>query len=179
MNSPTGLRLQKAHLSVVITLAACLALPKAEASDCQSSGDTMEAAAITAEREAFNRAIVAKDLERIAIVLHSNAILVTGTSSEVFEGRDAQLATWRGDFESPDRVLYARTTTCVRVSTTAPVALEVGSWRGQRDSAADFAAGSYAAKWRRVDGAWKVEAEIYATETCGGDLCPASTGAGK
>ena len=89
MDSPTGLRLQKSHLSVVIMLAACLALPTARASDCQ-----------------------------------------TGTSSEVFEGRDAQLATWRSDFESAGRALYVRTTTCVRVSTTAPVALEVGELAG-------------------------------------------------
>lgn len=179
MSSPTQLKLQRTLISVVITLTACLALRAADASDCPSSGDSGEVAAISAERLAFNRAIAANYPERIAVVLHANAILVTGTNSEVYVGRDAQLATWRGDFESPDRALYVRTTTCVRVSATAPVALEVGSWRGQRESAADFAAGSYAAKWRRVDGAWKVEAEIYVTEACGGDFCPASTDAGQ
>jgi len=179
MTSLTELELQRAHLSVVITLAVCLAPPAVNASDCPSSGATGDVAAISAERQAFNRAIAAKDLERIAVVLHANVILLTGTNSEVYEGRDAQLAVWRSDFESADRALYARTTNCVRVSTVAPVALEVGSWRGQRESAADFSAGSYAAKWRQVDGAWKVEAEVYVTETCGGNFCPMSTGAGK
>jgi hypothetical protein len=35
-------------------------------------------------------------------------------------------------------------------------------------------AGVYAAKWRRVDGAWLLEAELFATEACGGDFCPAA-----
>ena len=54
-----------------------------------------------------------------------------------------------------------------------PVALEYGTWRGEKpDGAASFAAGSYAAKWRTVDGLWRLESEIFATEDCGGDFCP-------
>lgn len=33
-------------------------------------------------------------------------------------------------------------------------------------------AGSYSAKWRRDDGAWRLEAEIFSTESCGGTYCP-------
>jgi hypothetical protein len=66
-----------------------------------------------------------------------------------------------------------RTTECVRVSEAFPVALESGRWRGERDAnAANFAAGAYAAKWRRVDGTWLLEAELFSTEACGGDFCP-------
>jgi hypothetical protein len=67
---------------------------------------------------------------------------------------------------------------CVRVSEAFPVALESGHWRGERQGQADasgaksFAAGSYAAKWRRVDGTWLLEAELFSTEDCGGDFCP-------
>lgn len=175
MTPPSNDPLRRRKFGILIVLAACLALRVVDASDCRSSGDPGEIAAISAERQSFNLAIATKDLRRVERVLHVNAILVTGTDSEVYAGRDAQLAIWRSDFASADRALYARTTTCVRVSTMAPVALEVGSWRGQRGSAVDFAAGSYAAKWRRVSGAWKVEAEIYVTDTCGGDFCPKST----
>jgi ketosteroid isomerase-like protein len=177
MSLQPDLEPQRARYSIAIVLAGILGLSAAHAGDCTSSGEAAEAAAIRAERQAFNRAIAGKDLARIATVLQANVILVTGTASEVYEGRDAQLALWRGDFDSANRALYARTTTCVRVSATAPVALEIGRWRGQRESAADFAAGSYAAKWRRVDRAWTLEAEIYSTETCGGDFCPATAAA--
>lgn len=165
------------QFGLLLLLATGLAAQVSVAGDCQSSGDPRAVAAINAERQAFNQAIATQDLPGIERVLHTNAILVTGTDSEVFVGREAQVAIWRADFATARRALYVRTTTCVQVSATAPVAMELGRWRGQRPTAADFAAGSYAAKWRRVDDAWRLEAEIFVTEACGGDFCPASAGA--
>jgi hypothetical protein len=49
--------------------------------------------------------------------------------------------------------------------------LEHGHWRGEGPADA-FAAGRYTAKWRRTDGAWRIEAEIFMTEGCGGAACP-------
>jgi hypothetical protein len=61
------------------------------------------------------------------------------------------------------------------VSPVAPVALEYGTWRGEREtSTGDFAAGSYVAKWREQNGRWRLESEIFATEACGGGFCPAT-----
>jgi hypothetical protein len=108
--------------------------------------------------------------------MQENILLVTGSASEVFAGRAAQLLLWQKDFETPERAVYVRTTMCVRVSEAFPVALESGHWRGERQAGASgarsFAAGSYAAKWRRVDGTWLLEAELFSTEDCGGDFCP-------
>ena len=155
----------------VVVLSAAFAPGAAYA--CESAGHAAEISAVKAQRAAFNAAIAAKDIDGIAATLHENVILVTGTASEVYAGRAAQLPLWQGDFDSADRAVYERTTECVRVSEAFPVALESGRWRGERDAnAANFAAGAYAAKWRRVDGTWLLEAELFSTEACGGDFCP-------
>lgn len=160
------------HLIVLMALTALLA--PAPALSCESVGDATEIDAVHAQRAAFNAAIAAEDVETIAAVLHENVLLVTGTASEVFSGRAAQLALWRDDFAAGERAVYLRAPDCVRVSAVVPVALETGRWRGEWEGdAARFAAGTYAAKWRRVDGAWLLEAELFATEACGGDFCPA------
>lgn len=165
---------------VVLALSAALASSATIA--CESAGPATAIDAVRAQRAAFNEAIAEKDIEAVAATMHESIILVTGTASEVFMGREAQVSLWQKDFENPRRAVYVRTTDCVRVSEIFPVALETGRWRGEREGQADepgaksFAAGTYAAKWRLVDGTWLLEAEIFATEACGGDFCPVDDG---
>ena len=154
------------------------ALAPSAANACESAGPATAIDAVRAQRVAFNEAIAKKDIDVVAATMHENIILVTGTASEVFTGRAVQRSLWQKDFESSGRAVYVRTTDCVRVSAVFPVALETGRWRGVREGQAEksgaesFASGVYAAKWRRVDGTWLLEAEIFATEACGGDFCP-------
>ena len=144
---------------------------------CSHSGDPGEINNIQNQRQLFNRAIIDKDIPAIESVLHDEVILITGTDSDVYTGKEAQLAIWSSDFSRPDRAVYVRTPTCIRVSSVYPVALEYGTWRGEKpDGAGSFAAGSYAAKWRMVDKLWRLESEIFATEDCGGDFCPEDVG---
>jgi ketosteroid isomerase-like protein len=166
----------------LVMLALSAALVPSAANACESAGPATAIDAVRAQRAAFNEAIAKKDIEAVAETMQDNIILVTGTASEVFTGRAAQLSLWRKDFENPRRAVYVRTTDCVRVSEVFPVALETGHWRGVRGGQADgsgatsFAAGVYAAKWRRVDGTWLLESEVFATEACGGDFCPVDDG---
>ncbi len=163
------------HRLIAAICAALLLASPAIAGGCKSAGAGADIDAVKAQRGAFNEAIAAKDLSAMATVLAENVLLVTGTNSDRFDGRDTQLQLWGDDFASPDRAVYVRTPQCVRVSGVAPVALENGRWRGERERGAEnFAAGSYSAKWRQADGVWRLEAEIFATEACGGDFCPAS-----
>lgn len=165
---PHGLRLSEVSILAFLLAFASPAL----ADDCnpQSGGDGAE---IFARRTAFNEAIAARQIEVIADVLADDVVLVTGTDSIVFAGREAQLATWRDDFRDGRRAVYVRTPDCIRVFGVTPIALEYGRWRGEREVAREnFAIGRYTAKWRRIDGAWRLEAEIFATEACAGDFCP-------
>lgn len=162
--------------ALILALLLAIALP-ASADDCDDPSSP-DAGQILARRTVFNEAIAARDIEAIADLLAQDVVLVTGTDSIVFAGREAQLATWRDDFGDRRRAVYVRTPDCIRVFSVTPIALEYGSWRGEREMGRDhFATGRYSAKWRRIDGAWRLEAEIFATEACAGDLCPEAASA--
>lgn len=165
---PRGLKPSEASILAFLLAFASPAL----ADDCNPQSSPV-VAEVLARRAAFNEAIAARRIEGIADVLADDVVLVTGTNSVVFAGREAQLATWRDDFEDGRRAVYVRTPDCIRVFSVTPIALEYGRWRGEREVAREnFAIGHYAAKWRRIDGAWRLEAEVFATEACAGDLCP-------
>ena len=125
--------------------------------------------AIRARRAAFNRALAEGDLAGVAAVLADKAVLVAGTDSAILSGRKAQLAVWKRDFADAGRAVYERLPETITLSPVGPMALEHGRWRGAaRGNAADFAPGSYTAKWRCLRGEWVIEAEVFMTEGCGG-----------
>ncbi len=105
-------------------------------------------------------------------MLADDAILVSGTESHVIRGKAAQVELWEKSFSNANRTIYKRTPSSITLSPIFPLALEVGTWRGGKvDSPGDWAAGSYTAKWRRVNGTWKLEVETYMTTACGGSFC--------
>jgi len=126
-------------------------------------------------RQTFNQAIADKDITAIRNILTENAILITGTDSTIFSSREAQLSIWREDFADDNRLIFIRNTTCIKPSSLYPIAQELGSWTGQQDAkTSDTISGLYTAKWRKVDGDWRIEAETFVTTACTGDLCPKS-----
>jgi ketosteroid isomerase-like protein len=128
---------------------------------------------IRSQRAAFNRALAAGNARGIAPVLADEAQLVTGADSRIVAGKAAQLALWSEDLSGPKRRFYVRTPTRIRVSAVGPMALETGEWRGfQLSARRNWASGEYVAKWRRIDGAWKIESETYIATACGGTFCP-------
>lgn len=129
--------------------------------------------AVLAQRSAFNAAIQSADISAIAGILAADVLLITGTDSDVYRGRDVQLDLWRTDGTSAERDIYVRTPSCIQPSPTFPIAMEYGTWRGGRSPEADsFASGSYSAKWRKINGIWLLEVETYMTERCNGRFCP-------
>lgn len=130
------------------------------------------ARAIEAQRQVFNQAIERADLEAIATLLAEDVVLITGTDSNRFSGRQAQLDLWRDDFQSKDRLVYRRTPECIQLSAGFPIAHELGRWRGQRADGGDgIVGGVYSAKWRQEGESWKVEAEVFVTDHCDGSMC--------
>ena len=120
--------------------------------------------AIRMARAAFNRALADADLKAIEPLLARDAILVTGSDSAVLAGRRAQLAAWKREFASADRLIYIRTPDRITPSPVEPIAMEEGAWEGvAADSGRPLAAGRYCAKWREVAGSWVIEAEIFVT----------------
>jgi len=125
------------------------------------------------QRAAFNRAIARADFAGIGAVLADDAQLVTGADSVILAGKAAELDLLREDLRGPKRRIYIRTPTRIVVSPVGPMALETGRWTGRQVlNRRNWAAGEYAAKWRRIGGVWKVESETYMSTACGGTFCP-------
>jgi ketosteroid isomerase-like protein len=131
-----------------------------------------ETAEISDQRQSFNAAIRDGDPEAIEGILADDVILVAGTRSDLFTGRAEQLRVWREEFDrGDDRLVFVRTSECIVPSVVTSMAMEYGRWRGE-NPAGDAAAGSYVAKWRRFADAWRIEVEVFMTESCLGESCP-------
>lgn len=160
--------------NTLVALAICFMTGHAAADPIACTAvDNRAVAAIHEARAAFNRAIAGKDAGAIRAVLVNDVFLVTGTDSSTIIGRDAQVAVWQEDFDADHRAIYVRTPTCVSLSPLAPIAIEIGTWRGvDTRSRNDEMAGVYTAKWRLTADGWQLEAEIFATQSCSGSYCP-------
>jgi ketosteroid isomerase-like protein len=150
-------------ISAILTAAAIVCAAPSES----------DAAAVHEARASFNEAILNENIDGIAAVLAVNVLLVSGTDSLQFSGRNSQLELWREELARDGRLIYDRSPACVTVSQLYPIAMEIGEWRGSRSAGDEnFIGGSYSAKWRKEDDRWVIEAEIFITTTCGGALCP-------
>jgi hypothetical protein len=125
-------------------------------------GDTAELA-IRLRRAEFNRALAERRLDPIGPILAPGVVLVTGTDSGVISGRKAQLLAWKREFAAAGRITYSRLPQSIELSPVEPIALEHGRWHGADSSGAVSSSGSYAAKWRRIEADWVIEAEIFVT----------------
>ncbi|WP_439106105.1 nuclear transport factor 2 family protein [Congregibacter sp.] len=140
-----------------------LSSANALAQDCSSAG-------VSKARTAFNHAIRDDDLDAMARIFDDNLVLVTGSDSDVYLGRDRQLEIWRSDVSDPNRLRYVRETTAVEMSPLYPIAMESGLWTGSAPGG-DEVGGQFTAKWRCDDGQWRLEAEIFMTTRCSNSLC--------
>ena len=137
---------------------------------CQPFDD--RALEVAETRTQFNNAIKDSDIDAVKAVLAENVILVTGTNSDVFTGREAQLKIWQEDFVADAPLIYVRTPSCILVSGLVPGGLERGFWRGAKaGDTVNHISGEYSAKWREVNGQWVIEVETYLTTNCGGSFC--------
>ncbi|MFN0178401.1 MAG: YybH family protein [Gemmatimonadales bacterium] len=132
-----------------------------------------DARAIRALRQRSNDAIARHDTAGIGASFAPGVVVVASTSS-VTVGREANLASFAGIFAERPDVIYRRTPVEVRVDPRWRMASEQGRWTG-RWTAADgpvSIGGSYFAKWREIDGAWRIESETFVPERCtGGEYC--------
>ncbi|MDT0594795.1 nuclear transport factor 2 family protein [Glaciecola petra] len=126
--------------------------------------ESPESAKITAQRMAFNQAIVDTDIKTMDKILTSDVILITGTESVVFSGKQAQLSLWEDDAkENGDaKTICDRVAQCIQVTSDEKMAMESGQWLCSNSGELTYK-GIYSAKWRQIDGLWQIEAETFMT----------------
>ena len=120
-------------------------------------------------RAQSNAAIAVHDLAAIARTWLPDVHVVTSTSaqgagSQVNQERMAQQFARRPD------TIYVRTPTAVSVFDPWDVASERGEWIGrwtEPDGKLEIG-GTYQAQWRKVDGRWLIQAELFVPSHCRG-----------
>ncbi|HSR14412.1 MAG TPA: nuclear transport factor 2 family protein [Gemmatimonadales bacterium] len=128
---------------------------------------------IRAARAASNRAIAAHDADALAVTWMED-YHITPSTSDLLAGREANRRLFVELFRSRPDVVYVRTPDSVAVNRSWAVAAEQGHWTGQwtQAGASIRIGGSYYAQWRKSDGRWLIQAEVFVPTWCeGGVYC--------
>lgn len=137
-----------------------------------------EVEAIREARLAQNRAIREQDLEAIGEVLEQDVQVTSGIGIHLV-GRDAYLDAYESDFRALESVVYTRMPDEIELSTVNAalaerIAAESGTWTGSLVTHRGPAQmrGVYTAMWRKRDGRWRINSEIFVSLSCSGAGCP-------
>ena len=136
-------------------------------------GQRADAHLIRAARTASNRAIAAHDADALATFWMED-YHITPSTSAMLAGREANRALFADLFQSRPDVIYVRTADSVTVNVPWAVAAEQGHWNGQwtADGTRIRVGGSYYAQWRKIEGRWLIQAEVFVPTWCeGGEYC--------
>lgn len=125
--------------------------------------------AIRAARAASNAAIAKHDLAGIARHWMPNVSIVTSTGAHA-DTRNENVGRMGAQFNRRPDTVYVRTPTAIDVNREWNVASERGEWTGrwtEPDGIVDIG-GTYLAQWRKVDGTWLIQAELFVPTDCRG-----------
>lgn len=116
-----------------------------------------DVAIIKASRMASNAAIARHDIDGIAKYWLPDFVQTIGRGVS-FIGKDTIIASWKELFKTNKTVLYIRTPVEIIVGDNGIMAWETGSWIAKNSYSKG---GRYSAMWRKVDGEWKLQAELF------------------
>ena len=124
---------------------------------------------IRAARDRSNAAIARHDLDAIAAAWMEDVHVVSSTSAQT-AGRAANRERMAAQFKNRPDTIYVRTPITVDVYAPWNVASERGEWIGkwtEPDGALEIG-GTYQAQWRRIDGRWLIQSELFVPLRCTG-----------
>lgn len=128
---------------------------------------------IRATRQEFNNAIAAHNATNLAAFCTEDYNSVTSSNFEI-KGIENLIKALEGEFRTKKEVVYVRTPTDIQVFEAWNMASEIGQWTGQWQESDGLVqlSGTYYAKWHKVNGLWKIRAEVFTPLTCsGGQFC--------
>lgn len=120
-------------------------------------------------RARSNAAISAHDPAAMARLWMDDVHVVRSTGAQV-AGRARNQERMAQQFAARPDTIYVRRPSAVAVYQPWGMASERGDWTGrwtEPDGVVDTA-GTYMAQWRRVDGQWLIQAELYVPTRCAG-----------
>lgn len=152
-------------LTGVMAAPVALASATVAGAEVQSSDE----AAIRAARADSNGAIARHDVAGIRKHWMADVHIVTSTSAQG-TGREVNGDRMAQQFQRRPDTVYVRTPGVVEVFREWSVASERGEWTGrwtEPDGVVDIA-GTYLAQWRKVDGVWLIQSELFVPTRCRG-----------
>lgn len=112
---------------------------------------------IRASRDNSNKAIEAKDIVTLSKHWLDDFSVMRGNGTQM-SGKAAVIEVWKKMFtETPD-VKFIRTPSEIKISDDKTFAWEKGTWEGFNTYSKG---GEYSAMWRKVNGEWKLQAELF------------------
>jgi ketosteroid isomerase-like protein len=150
--------------TVGVTVLVCATVGAAAA-----QGTASDEAAVRAARAQSNAAIAAHDMSGITRHWMPNVHVVTSTSAQG-SGREVNADRMALQFKRRPDTIYVRTPSTIAVFTAWHVASEHGEWTGrwtEPDGVVNIG-GTYLAQWRKVDGTWLIQSELFVPTSCRG-----------
>lgn len=120
-------------------------------------------------RARSNAAIAAHDLDGIADAWLPDVNVVSSTSAQTV-GSQGNRQSLAQQFKNRPDTIYVRTPATIQVFDSWNVASERGEWIGrwtEPDGKLEIG-GTYQAQWRKIDGRWLIQAELYVPTHCRG-----------
>jgi ketosteroid isomerase-like protein len=114
-------------------------------------------AVIKSARMASNAAIAAHDIDGMAKYWLPDFVQTIGRGVSL-TGKDTIITSWKTLFKSNPTVSYERIPTSIVVGDNGIMAWETGTWIATNSYSKG---GNYAAMWRKIDGVWKLQAELF------------------
>jgi ketosteroid isomerase-like protein len=109
-------------------------------------------------RQTSNEAIIRKDVEVITSFWLDDYVVIRG-SGAVVAGKENNKADWNAIFKETPNTYFERISSEIVISKSNPyLAWENGIWKGFNTYSKG---GRYSAQWKKVDGAWKLQAELF------------------
>lgn len=109
-------------------------------------------------RQASNEAIARQDVDAVAAFWWEDYVVITGRG-RVAAGREANTAEWRKMLAEVPLTRFERTPSEIIISRNNPeLAWESGQWKGFNTYSAG---GRYSAQWKKKNGQWKLQAELF------------------
>ena len=161
--------LSRCHVAVVVTFMACVVTSYFQANPIHASQQSSDEQIIREARARSNAAIAAHDPAAMARLWMDDVHVVRSTGTQV-AGREANQQRMAQQFAARPDTIYVRQPSAVDVYLPWAMASERGDWTArwtEPDGTVEMA-GTYMAQWRRIDGVWLIQAELYVPTRCAG-----------
>jgi len=116
-----------------------------------------DADVIRSSRIASNQALAHHDINGMAKYWLPDFVQTIGRGTSL-TGRDTIIAVWKQLFKTNPAVLYIRKPATITVGDNSIMAWETGTWDAKNSYSKG---GNYSAMWRKINGEWKLQAELF------------------